>query len=117
MKQQFHGKHFAFTIALGLSACATTGPAPSTATPASVSPPATAATSAQSGPNAYGNYLRVVRGGQTLYCQKDTETSSRMVHETCLTPAQAQAQQDSARQFMQGAQGIATTPISPQNVH
>jgi hypothetical protein len=112
MKLQTGVRLFAFAAPLALGACAATGAAGSHATgPANVSAPASVA-SAADGPKAYGNYMRVVRNGQTLYCQKDLDTATRMVQETCLTPAQAQAQQENAHNFMQGAQGIANTPAS-----
>ena len=118
IRQQFVG----FAAALALGACAATGPTPSNpAPPASVGAPPTASSgdaAAKNSPKAYGNYVRVVRAGQTLYCQKDADTSTRMVHETCLTQAQAQAQtqEENARNFMQGATGIANVPVSP-NAH
>lgn len=119
MTRQFRQQLVGFAAALVLSACAATGPAPATpAGPARAdAPPASHTAAAQNAPKAYGNYARVVRGGQTLYCQKDADTSTRMVHETCLTQAQAQAQEESARQFMQNTTGIANSPVSPQNVH
>ena len=107
MTGQFRHEFVGFAAALALSACAATGP-----------PPAAASSdaAAKNSPKAYGNYMRVVRGGQTLYCQKDADTSTRMVRETCLTQAQAQAQEENARNFMQGATGIANVPVSP-NAH
>ena len=114
MRQPFSGQLVVFANALLLSACAATHPAGSNGTPsANAAIPATAAPATNNDPKAYGNYVRVVRKGQTLYCQKDLDTGTRMVHETCLTQAQAQAQQDNARNFMQSAQGIANTPVSP----
>jgi len=117
MTQRFHEKLIGFAAASALSACAATGPAPANGPgPASaVTPPATT-TAANNAPKAYGNYIRVVHGGQSLYCQKEADTSTRMVHETCLTQAQAQAQEENARNFMQGATGIANTPVSGPNV-
>ncbi len=114
MKLHTRGRHMAFAAALALGACATTPPPPAqNPSPASIpAPAATTGTAARKEPQAYGNYLRVVRGGQTLYCQKDSDTNTRMVHETCLTPAQARAQEEEARRFMQGAQGISNTPAS-----
>ena len=116
MKQQLGGKCLAFAAApLVLCACAATGPAASTA-PAKVSVPATVTTAPRDGPKAIGNYRRVVRNGEALYCQKDADTATRMVQETCITQAQAVAQQENARNFMQSTQGIATSVASP-NVH
>ncbi len=116
MKRQFRLVILAFSGALALSACATTVPGPArAAVSASPSAPAAAAPASGNAPKVFGNYVRVVRGGQTLYCQKDADTSTRMVHETCLTQAQAEAQQENARNFMQGAQGIATTPVAGPN--
>jgi hypothetical protein len=113
MKLQFGTKLLACAAPLALGACAATGAAGSHATvPATVSAPAGVAAAPDNSPKAYGNYLRAVRNGQTMYCQKDSDTATRMVQETCLTPAQAQAQQENARNFMQGAQGIANTPAS-----
>ena len=116
MKQRSGRKRLIFAAApLVLCACATTGPAASTAA-AKVSVPATVASAPGDSPKAIGNYGRVVRNGQTFYCQKDADTATRMVHETCITQAQAQAQQENARNFMQSTQGIATSVASP-NVH
>lgn len=113
MQQQSAGKLLAVMAPLALAACAATGAAGSHATgPTNVAAPASVAPAADNSPKAYGNYLRVVRNGQTMYCQKDSDTATRMVQETCLTPAQAQAQQENAHNFMQGAQGIANTPAS-----
>ena len=115
MKQHVDGKYLAFAAApLVLCACATTGPAASTAA-AKVSVPTTVATAPSDSPKAIGDYGRVVRNGQTFYCQKDSDTATRMVHETCITQAQAEAQQENARNFMQGTQGIAT-PVANPNV-
>jgi hypothetical protein len=118
MRRPFRQQLVGLAAALTLCACAATGPTPSNPPgPTSAGTPPTAATTAQNAPKAYGNYVRVVRGGQTLYCQKDADTSTRMVHETCLTQAQAQAQEENARNFMQGATGIATSTAPPQNGH
>jgi hypothetical protein len=107
LARQFRQQFVGFAAALALSACAVTAPPPAATTATD--------TAAKNAPKACGNYVRVVRAGQTLYCQKDADTSTRMVHETCVT--QAQAQEENARNFMQGATGIANSPVSPQNVH
>jgi hypothetical protein len=113
MKLQFGEKLLVLAAPLALGACAATGAAGSHPTgPTNVSAPASVPTAADNSPKAYGAYVRVVRNGQTLYCQKDSDTATRMVHETCLTQAQAQAQQENAHNFMQDAQGIANTPAS-----
>ncbi len=113
MKLQIVPKLLAFAAPLALGACAATGAAGSHATgPTNLSAPASVAPASDNSPKAYGNFMRVVRNGQTLYCQKDSDTASRMVQETCLTEAEAKAQQENAHNFMQGAQGIANTPAS-----
>jgi hypothetical protein len=89
-----------FVAAAALSACATGGP------------PKPAGT----GSAPTGNYRRVVRNGQTLYCQRDTPTGTRMMQETCLTQAEMDAQEEKARSFTQGVQGIAMPPPSSPNV-
>jgi hypothetical protein len=65
---------------------------------------------------AYGSYVRVMRNGQALYCKKESDTATRMVQETCLTPAQMQAQQENARDFMRSTQGMANAPVTGPNV-
>jgi hypothetical protein len=115
MTRQFRQQFVGFAAALALSACAAPGPTPSNPPPAAsvgTAPTATSSDGAtKASPKAYGNYVRAVRGGQTLYCQRDADTSTRMVHESCLTLAQAQ--EENARNFMQGAMGIANVPVSP----
>jgi hypothetical protein len=88
-----------FAAAAALTACATSGPPP-----------------AGAGAAPAGNYRRVVRNGQTLYCQRDTPTGTRMMQETCLTQAEMDAQEEKARSFTQGVQGIALPPPSSPNV-
>jgi hypothetical protein len=43
-------------------------------------------------------------------------TGTRMMQETCLTQAQMDAQEENARNFTQGVQGIALPPPSSPNV-
>jgi hypothetical protein len=118
MRSQIRWGGCAFAAALALSACAATHSVSSngggSASPAT---PATAAAPSTGSPKAIGDYNRVVRNGQTLYCKKDTDTSTRMVLETCLTQAQAQAQAEAAHHFMQDSQGIANTPASGPYAH
>jgi hypothetical protein len=117
MKQRFGGTFLACAAALALCACAATGPGGSDGTAAAkATVPASVTTAPNNSPKAIGNYMRVQRNGRTLYCQKDLDTATRMVQETCLTQAQAEAQQENARNFMQGAQGMATTVPGP-NTH
>ncbi|HEV2700196.1 MAG TPA: hypothetical protein VGV09_01095 [Steroidobacteraceae bacterium] len=93
-----------FAVALALSSCAATGPAK----PSSTSPATTGAS--------VGNYRRVVRNGQTLYCINEIPTGKRMVEETCVTQAQMNEQEEKARNFTQGTQGMAL-PLASPNSH
>jgi hypothetical protein len=90
--------------AMALTSCAATDPTKPTAT------------SAATGAATVGGYRRVVRNGQTYYCIKEIPTGSLMVQETCLAQAQMDAEQEKARNFAEGVQGIATLPPSP-NAH
>lgn len=92
------------TAALALAACAATVPPKPTAAPAAT------------GVATVGGYRRVQRNGQTYYCIKEIPTGSLMAQETCLTQAQMDAEQEKARNFAEGVQGIATLPPSP-NAH
>ena len=98
-----------------ISACATTPtPAPVVAA-VPVAPVKGSTATAKPMKSAYGNYTRVVRNGQAMYCQQDKDTGTRMVHEVCLTEEQMREQQEHARNFMQDAQ-IAAPPIAGPNV-
>ena len=116
-KQPFSAAVLAFAAAVTLAACAAPGPRnSSTGSSRGSVPAAAAAAPAKDMKATYGNYGRVMRDGQTLYCKKESDTATRMVQETCLTPEQMLAQQENARNFMQGAQGIANTPPTSPNV-
>lgn len=106
-----------FVGAAALAACATQPPpaAAAAAATATVVPASATGTHAKAMKSAYGNYVRVVRGGQTMYCQQDKDTSTRMIHEVCMSEDQMREQQEHARNFMQDAQ-IASPPISGPNV-
>ncbi len=94
--------------ASALTSCATTAPAAQATVPAKP-----AAVPAASAATAVPGYRRVMRNGQTLYCVKEIPTGSRMIEETCLTQAQMDAEQEKARNFTEGVQGIATLPPTP----
>jgi hypothetical protein len=114
MRPQIRREILAFAAASTLAACAATGPSnPSGPGSAISSAPAAAAAPAAKGmKSAYGNYVRVTRNGQAVYCKEERDTATRMMQETCLTQAQMEAQEENARKFMQGTQGIANTPAS-----
>jgi hypothetical protein len=117
MRSQIRGALLALALAAALTACAATAPASSIGTGAASSsaPPATASASAKHMHGAFGNYTRVVRDGQTFYCDQEKDTGTRMLHETCLTQSQMEAEQENARNFMQGVQGMAASPPANPN--
>ncbi len=120
MRSQLSGVLLALALAAALSGCAATAPASSagSGSASSSAPVATATAPAKHLQGAYGNYTRVVRDGQVFYCDQEKDTGTRMVHETCLTQTQMEAQQENARNFMQGVQGMAASPPSnPNSVH
>lgn len=81
VKRQITAMLVAFAVAMTLGACASPNPARSTANfPRTVSVPA--------------GYVLVVSNGQEFFCRHEIETATRMLRESCLTPAQFEEQHD-----------------------
>ena len=100
--------------AVMLGACAAPAPAPAKI-PATPEATAASAKSTSSAPATIGKYRRVVRNGQTYYCTQERPTGSLTMQETCLTQAQAEAQEKAARDFALGVQGLPQLPPSPNS--
>lgn len=71
---------------------------------------------------AYGNFIRVSRNGQTIYCNEDYGPGSHIRYETCLTPALAVALDSRQRDnnFMSTGEQGAIAPsvaINPTPTH
>jgi hypothetical protein len=78
-----------------LAACASQPPATAQQTAAPTAKPAAAASAASAAGNKdTGPFHRVVRDGQTLYCDDGPQLGSRMARPRCLTEAQFQQWQE-----------------------
>jgi hypothetical protein len=112
MNRNMSGRLRVCAATLMLAACAARGPAQ----PIAAAQPAAVAQPTGTGSAPASNFKRVVRGGQTLYCKKETPTGTRFVEETCLTQAQMDAREKNAQNFTDDVHGMAVLPPTSPNV-